>query len=55
MLRKVYPGKQIECNNNSSQHQVDDKIKEVNDHNEETQEEEDVTQDDKKAENETQE
>ena len=54
MLRKVYPGRQMECSN-SSQHEIDHKIKGVNDHNGETQEEENVTQDDRKAENETQE
>ena len=54
MLRKVYPGRQVECNN-SSQHKIDEKIKEVNDDNEETQKEEDnITQDDRKIENETQ-
>ena len=54
MLRKVYPGRQMECSN-SSQHETDHKIKGVNNHNGETQEEETVTQDDRKAENETQE
>ena len=54
MLRKVYPGRQMECSN-SSQHEIYHKIKGVNDHNGETQEEENVTQDDRKAENETQE
>ena len=54
MLRKVYPGRQIECSN-SSQHKIDHKIKGVNDPNGETQEEENATQDDRKAENETQE
>ena len=54
MLRNVYPGRQMECSN-SSQHEIDHKIKEVNDHNGETQEEENVTQDDRKAENKTQE
>ena len=54
MLRKVYPGRQIECNN-SSQNGIDHKIKGVNDHNGETQAEENVTQIDRKAENETQE
>ena len=54
MLRKVYPGRQVECSN-SSQHKIDHKIKGVNDHNGETQEEENVTQDDRKAENETRE
>ena len=44
----------MECSN-SSQHEIDHKIKGVNDHNGETQEEENVTQDDRKAENETQE
>ena len=54
MLRKVYPGRQRECSN-SSQHDIDNKIKGVNDHNGETQEEENVTQYDREAENETQE
>ena len=54
MLRKVYPGRQIECNN-SSQNGIDHKIKGVNDHNGETQAKENVTQIDWKAENETQE
>ena len=54
MLRKVYPGRQRECNN-SSQNGIDHKIKGVNDHNGETQEKENVTQNDRKAENETQE
>ena len=40
---------------NSSQHDIDHKIKGVNDHNGETQEEENVTQDDREAENKTQE
>ena len=52
--KKVYPGRQIECSN-SSQHKIDHKIKGVNGHNGVTQEEENVTQDDRKAENETQE
>ena len=54
MLRKVYPGRQVE-RNNSSQHNIDHKIKGVNDHNGETQEEENFTQDDRKTENKTQE
>ena len=54
MPRRVYPGRQMQCSN-SSQHKIDHKIKGVNDHNGETQEEENVTQDDRKAENETQE
>ena len=54
MLRKVYPGRQMECSN-SSQHEIDHKIKWVNNRNGETQEEEKVAQDDRKAENETQE
>ena len=54
MLRKVYPGRQIECNN-SSQHKIDHKIKEVNDDNGEIQEEETITQDYREKENETQE
>ena len=53
MLRKVYPSRQMEYSN-SSQHDIDHKIKGVNDHNGETQEEENVTQDDREAENETQ-
>ena len=52
MLRKVYPGRQMECSN-SSQHETDHKIKGVNNHNGETQEEETVTQYDRKAEHET--
>ena len=54
MLRKVYPGRQVECNN-SSRHKIDHKIKGVNDDNGETQEEGKITQDDRKTENETQE
>ena len=54
MLRKVYPGRKMECGN-SSQHEIDHKIKGVNNHTGETPEEETVTQDDRKAENETQE
>ena len=54
MLRKVYPGRHLECNN-SSQHNIDHKIKGVNDHNGKTQEEENFTQDDRKTENKTQE
>ena len=50
MLRKLYPGRQEECKN-SSQHKIDHKIKEVNDHNGEIQEKENVTQHDRKAEN----
>ena len=42
MLRKVYPGRQMECSN-SSKREIDHKIKGVNDHNGETQEEENVT------------
>ena len=53
MLRKLYPGRQEECNN-GSQHKIDHKIKRVNDHDGETQKE-NVTEDDRKAENETQE
>ena len=53
MLIKVYPDRQIECSN-SSQPKIYHK-KGVNDHNGETQKEENVTQDNKKAENETQE
>ena len=40
---------------NSSKREIDHKIKGVNDHNGETREEENVIQDDRKAENETQE
>ena len=54
MLRKVCLGRQVECYN-SSQHRIDHKIKGVNDHIVQTQEKENVTQDDRKAENETQE
>ena len=50
MLRKVYSGRQVEYNN-SSEHKIDHKIKGVSDDNGETQEEENVTQDDRKAEN----
>ena len=42
MLRKVYPGRQMECSN-SSQHEIYHKIKGVNDLHGETQEEENVT------------
>ena len=38
MLRKVYPGRQVECNN-SSRHKIDHKRKGVNDDKRETQEE----------------
>ena len=54
MLRKAYPGRQVECIN-SSQHKIDHKIKGVNDDNGESQEEENITQDDRKTENEAQE
>ena len=54
MLRKVYPGRQVEYKI-SSQHKIDHKIKVVNDNSGETQEEENVTQDDRKTENKTQE
>ena len=54
LLRKVYPGRQIECNN-SSQQEMNHKTKGVNDHNGKTQEEENITQDDRKAEKGTQE
>ena len=54
MLSKVYSGRQVE-RNNSSQHKIDHKIKGVNDHHGETQEEENFTQDDRKTENKTQE
>ena len=50
MLRKVYSGRQVEYNN-SSEHKIDHKIKGISDDNGETQEEENVTQDDRKAEN----
>ena len=53
LLRKVYPGRQIECNN-SSQQEMNHKIKGVNDHHGKTEEEENVTQDDMKAEKVTQ-
>ena len=51
MLRKVYPGRQVECNN-SSQHKIDHTTKGVNDENRKTQEEENITLDDRKTENE---
>ena len=51
ILRKVYPGRQVECNV-SSQHKVDHKMKGVKDDNGETPEEEKITQDDRKIENE---
>ena len=54
MLRKIYPGRQVECNN-SSQHKIDQKIKGVNDNNRENQEERNITQDDWKTKDETQE
>ena len=54
MLRKVYPGRQVQCDN-SSQDKIDHKIKGVNDDNGETQEEGNITRDDRKTENETQE
>ena len=54
MLRKVYPGRQVECIN-SNQHKIDHKIKGVNDDNGETREEENITQDERKTENEAQE
>ena len=55
MLRKVFPGEQVGCNN-SSQHKIDHKIKGLNDGNRGTQkEEENITQDGRKTENETQE
>ena len=44
MLRKVYPGRQVECNN-SSQHKIDHKTKGVNDDKRETQEEGNIAQD----------
>ena len=52
MLRKIYPGRQVECNN-SSKHKADHK-KGVNDDNGETQEKENITQHDRKRKNETQ-
>ena len=42
MLKKIYPGRQVECNN-SSQHEIDHKIKGVNDDTGENQEEENIT------------
>ena len=54
MLRKVCPGRQVECKN-SSQHKIDHKIKGLNDGNGETQEEENITQNDRKTGNEIQE
>ena len=54
MLRKVYPGRKVGCIK-SSQHKIGHKTKGVNDYNEETQEEEIITQDDRKTENKTQE
>ena len=48
MLKKVYPGRQVECSY-SSQPEIDHKIKGVNDYNGETQEEENITQDDRKS------
>ena len=53
MLSKVYLGRQVECNN-SSQHKIDKKIKGLDDGNRETQEEESITQDDRKTENKAQ-
>ena len=49
MLRKIYPVRQVEFIN-SSQHKIDHIIKAVNDDNGETQEEENITQDDRKTE-----
>ena len=54
MLRKVYPGRQGAYNNNS-QHKINHKIKGVNADNGETQEEENIIQDDRKTEDESQE
>ena len=54
MLRKIYPVRQVEFIN-SSQHKIDHIIKAVNDDNGETQEEENITQDDRKTEIQTQE
>ena len=53
MLRKVYPGRQVECIN-SSQHKIEHKIIGVNDDNGETQEEENITHGDRKTSNEIQ-
>ena len=52
MLRMVHPGRQVECTD-SSQQKTDCKIKGVNDDNGEIEEEENITQDDRKTENET--
>ena len=49
MLRKIYPVRQVEFIN-SSQHKIDHIIKAVNDDDGETQEEENITQDDRKTE-----
>ena len=50
MLRKVYPGEQVKCNN-SSQHKIDHKIKGLNNDNRKIQkEEENITQGDRKRE-----
>ena len=55
MSRKVCPGRQVKCSN-SSQHKIDHKIKGVNDDKRETQEEGNIAQDNnRQAENETQE
>ena len=54
MLWKVYSDRQVECKN-SSQHKIDHEIKGVNDNNRQTQEEENITPDDNKTENKTQE
>ena len=54
MLRKVYPGRQVECNK-SSRHKIDHKIKGVNDDKRETQEEGNIAQDNRQTENKTQE
>ena len=53
ILRKVYPVRQVECNK-GSQLKIDQKIKGINDDKGETQkEEENITQNDRKTENET--
>ena len=54
MLKKLYPGRQVE-RINSSKHKINHNIKGVNDNNGEPHEEENVTQDDRETENETQE
>ena len=54
MLKKLYSGRQVECIN-SSKHKTNHRIKGVNDDNGEPHEEDNVTQDDRETENETQE